>query len=817
MSDSSVRETGVQALSIHFLNVSRLCHLFHADEANVELKELISKIIDVYNKGSCEGKEVYTPIKDIELPTWKSCDFTPFQISIYVQVDKTRSRITSWLKNLGTKMVLEAQHVHYLFFFYRVRYLEKQQIKEIFTLTTGQAWHVVQKFSDYDFPTKFAKRLMAPAILRSKKRPITGDIIQLSEILKNGAEISVSDAIDKLFLRVKLNFRNDASIFSLSCFQNKKGDPLARGIGAEIGRGLVRLSKDLAPEDYLEILNHFATIAHGERTECFNTKETECDSTQLDFLEHFRSVDFELAFRLNKALIEMFSNFIYYGEDSPALNFCHKHYNDYFQANEYTLWYDEKSLKEWEFPPATEEVFEIVKGRIVEMKVSQKNLKKEFEMYKFSFRHNRKIQKDPILDYLEGEVRLGEDRSVYWRLQKMWYQIHADYLGLIHAEFRKMLISTNLPATRLGNYWPSPGTKEKRKAELDNKKYDVEAEYNQSYIDQESFFLGDKICPHKIELFDLVEVEKNTLYLYHVKEGFGQHTRDACSQILNAAKLLHSRRFKGNTDVVGLFYDMAITGDVGYRARVKEKVKAVPRNEFLSYFDRKLVFVYAFADTAKEKRLLEKEAEIKDTISADDIENAHKSFKGQGQELLKTLILHGYLTAKGQLTSKFITSTKASFQVNSLTNFASRRALYECLSNFQSVFNSTIARLELVSLHKELEKLGFEFKILQLSRDDYDALDLSKTEIVANCNLKSLPEIDRSEWEDIHDEICEGKLFTPSSKRRKRTDSRIKLIDSSGQLENVEDSEIENDEEDRPRVKRIRADERENSSQFHSS
>ena len=91
-----------------------------------------------------------------------------------------------------------------------------------------------------------------------------------SEILKEDSTISDTDALDKLFTRMKFNFRSDASIFQVSCFKNQKGKILRREVGAEFGLGLIRLSKQVSPQDYVDILQHFLKISSKEKTFCFS-------------------------------------------------------------------------------------------------------------------------------------------------------------------------------------------------------------------------------------------------------------------------------------------------------------------------------------------------------------------------------------------------------------------------------------------------------------------------------------------------------------------------------------------------------------------
>lgn len=113
------------------------------------------------------------------------------------------------------------------------------------------------------------------------------------------------------------------------------------------------------------------------------------------------------------------------------------------------------------------------------------------------------------------------------------------------------------------------------------------------------------------------------------------------------------------------------------------------------------------------------------------------------------LVKEGYLTAKYQLTSKYLAASQASFCMELLSVGLQRNALYDCLSKYQTSFDSTIAKLELISLKKELKNLGHELKILQIYRKDYRSEDVMK-ECEAPVDLKqdldSLPVLDGKSW-----------------------------------------------------------------------
>ncbi|KAK3597745.1 hypothetical protein CHS0354_006100 [Potamilus streckersoni] len=121
------------------------------------------------------------------------------------------------------------------------------------------------------------------------------------------------------------------------------------------------------------------------------------------------------------------------------------------------------------------------------------------------------------------------------------------------------------------------------------------------------FLLGDKILLKNlpVELFDILKITGDKLYLYHVKTPFGQKTRDAVSQILNSASLLHKAVFSNKKHILGGWYDNVVMykGDELIRNILKQEMKEFDKEKFIDLFYKKtIVYVYGFQDQSKERK-----------------------------------------------------------------------------------------------------------------------------------------------------------------------------------------------------------------------
>jgi hypothetical protein len=279
--------------------------------------------------------------------------------------------------------------------------------------------------------------------------------------------------------------------------------------------------------------------------------------------------------------------------------------------------------------------------------------------------------------------------------------------------------------------------------------------------------LGDKICPQHVELFDVLHYTKRSLYLFHVKEGFGQKTRDACSQIWTAAQLLHTRRHKSASKIVAEFYREASSykGKELYRLQVQTKIKQLGEKGFGELFNKNIVFVYAFVDTSAkaEPRLLKRDKELVTKVTPESIAKVNQQFKKKGKEIFDALVKDDYLTKRGYLTSKFFAASAETFTLPILKVDNQRKSLYRHLSTFCSQFDSTIAKLELLRLEQDLQRLGFQLRICQIDRTDYPK-DIETAPVAEPhkdyASLEKLPELYVEDIPISKTELGEGQEFT---------------------------------------------------------
>lgn len=263
---------------------------------------------------------------------------------------------------------------------------------------------------------------------------------------------------------------------------------------------------------------------------------------------------------------------------------------------------------------------------------------------------------------------------------------------------------------------------------------ETEGCYNERYLDEPNFIVGDRICPFGIEIFDIIKWTEDTTYIYHVKEGFDLHTRDALDQLLNSVELIYEARFADTKkNALDQWYKMAINPtavkkeDQAYRKRLKQQIEKMSLNAFKALFlKRKLVFVYAVLDThAQESSLLE-ESKLTETFSPKAFEACLK--KGRKTSMTANMVFKwlqdkDQLDRKGRLTSTFYAMSQDRFkglESDKQLSGAAKQRIYKVLAAQKSQFDSTISCLALRRTVRRMERYNFEFKICQIPRASYD-------------------------------------------------------------------------------------------------
>ena len=342
---------------------------------------------------------------------------------------------------------------------------------------------------------------------------------------------------------------------------------------------------------------------------------------------------------------------------------------------------------------------------------------------KISFKTEKKKYKDLTLNFFHGEIIYDDQRGknesfIYYKIDGKWYRYDQQFSESLEDAFISLIKGKFKDGTRdnihLNEVWPINDMNDKKLAEKC---------YNRLYCEIDCFYVGDTILPYNVELFDIMKVLDNELYLYHVKDGFGCITRDACSQIRNSALAIsESRRGGGKNNFLRKYYELVTNydGDIKFRETERDKLKKISFNDFLKWFQEKqILFVYAFTHATESKKeqkgTKSTEKELKGTKST---EKELKGTKSTEKELKGTKSTEKKLkgTKSTEKKLKGTKSTEKKLKGTKITEKKLKDYLEE--EDLKKFSTSHIARHELYHTNLFLEELGFQFAICQINRSE---------------------------------------------------------------------------------------------------
>ena len=182
--------------------------------------------------------------------------------------------------------------------------------------------------------------------------------------------------------------------------------------------------------------------------------------------------------------------------------------------------------------------------------------------------------------------------NVYFLMEKEWYVIKKSFLDQINKQTKYFLDEKRYNGPTLIKWTNSS-----------------ENDYNSKYIGIENTFVFDKITPQKIEACDVLKVDKDIVYYYHIKKGFDNSMRDLCNQVFIASRRVFEDS-KSEFEFLKLLYRTAKNnkGKTPYMANVKKQFENITETKFVTLLKgKKIVFVLAVLDSAKTERDLFKD------------------------------------------------------------------------------------------------------------------------------------------------------------------------------------------------------------------
>lgn len=452
-----------QEVGIHQINLN------HRKFYRKSVEDIITYIVDNYNDNRAEKKNKfkrmkvqtrYQPIVKPEDEKYFKGD--DFQVEVFVQ--KVPKEI-SLLNSYGVKE--KATTIHSLIFHYR------HEPKELFAITTNQAWNVVQWCSDFEFPGKIAARILSKeGELESTNKGLVGTELTRKTTHKQQKKTNPYDILT-FCTRFTAELRENASILRLSCFQKKNSnvdlsktaadeseesrdeDPeripcrKVKGVKATVSLGNIRILKRFSTSDILSILSVLSEISNGNQTINLDGKNEKDSSAHKKYLT---AVHTEVAKELNVSLSKIIHDAIASDNQLDQLDnyqFCHKHTTDFFNGYNFQLYYNSILIKDFEDDIPT------IKQIVIELRPHLGDIRRDTSdegfyqllnkaKISYNFGTLGKLKKqEKFMNFIDGLLYHSRDslgvNSVFWHVNSMWCHVQDGYLYLVHTQFKNIL------------------------------------------------------------------------------------------------------------------------------------------------------------------------------------------------------------------------------------------------------------------------------------------------------------------------------------------------------------------------------------------
>lgn len=291
--------------------------------------------------------------------------------------------------------------------------------------------------------------------------------------------------------------------------------------------------------------------------------------------------DKELIAKLNSACYVSIHKLFNNANDSWSFNICHKDYDKYFHSDSYQL-QGAVQLEQEGVVTTLRELFEKLKKTYPNLNPNAEELGNIIEKsYLNTLNDEGQIQtSDTVKKHLFHEEKI--DGYSYFLLNDIWYRLEKPFLD----DLNKKIISSLPRYTFNDSKFLQPWNNSTN-----------ETNYILQHKNLDNTIIIHPNTVRNIELCDMIHWNERNLYLYFIKQGFGNEIRSLSSQILVSAKLIFNEK-KTHIDYLEKLFEQL------YNIQATK----LSKDTFIKLFSKRIIFVFAFYDNKKsQNRILETE------------------------------------------------------------------------------------------------------------------------------------------------------------------------------------------------------------------
>ena len=486
-------------------------------------QQLIDYILTQYKKRIENEPGKYAGLREVAL----NKNTQASNISLYIRT-RNISGIYDFAEDILASSVTKAEFSYYS----KDTCLFIKTNTNLYVVTSGSGYHIIEDFVDYSYPFDIAKKLIANSFKAAQKRQLAGSALSVDEKYRRDITIDKTKNIQNIWK--SLIGKIDTEQLPDGNFIKEIID-LEKPPTVEI-KSSFSLKKRLSLNDMIRLVKAIESLP----------EPSEEHKKNMEFLDCLQPVKGSSLKRKLNAHLKTELLLALRGERTLDFDICDPNdFERYITGSAFEVGRVELGDER----PDIEDVIVALGKQLKEAIEDDEQFAQKMQNIRFKYQVGDDGQQIslPLLHTVHGQVVF--EGETYFLIDKNWYLGQGDYLNNLIDDFiacvfegRSPLFSNKVGEVELISW---------------DKSWD-EDKFNREQAKRAGFYLGDKIFFQrgygKIEIFDLLHVDKKTktVHFLHVKDDFDAKVRDVCSQIEIARDVIDS--FKRNTDDFKKYY-----------------------------------------------------------------------------------------------------------------------------------------------------------------------------------------------------------------------------------------------------------------------
>lgn len=456
----------------------------------------------------------------------------------------------------------------------------------LFVVVGGKGYEGIVPFINHSFGLDVFSKVINPnedEIVSINSRGLTGARSGISEQYRNDFKLIDYIRFGKVPVEIHLKLSQSISDEFFKFLQNKGNERIRIYVGKSF-----KVKKSLSFEELNEVIIQLGYILERESNDYLTTYMEIKDEKQLN--EIYRPL-------LSKEIFDDRMNVINLNSPKFKFDFCNPNkMTQFYEADYYIL--KEKQEKEDASGEKYVEFGRVENRHEIYNKVIRRAVEKIETMDLFNFRIY--IQGVRICSYSDDKLSTSSNFLYHFTsefsvngnsiflVDTKWYILRQSFIEDLKFECVRSIKNHKLP----NHIFTLPWNKNVIR---------TEGEYNLQYSDVPDYIVFDTFTPDGIELCDVLYIEKEKIYLIHVKYGFDGSLRELDNQISLSSQRLTEDLKSGKFEYLKKIYKS-----------VKDKSLNLSRYSFQDFkdlFSRKITYVFAFTSQFESDDLVEENIE----------------------------------------------------------------------------------------------------------------------------------------------------------------------------------------------------------------